>query len=326
MKVLVTGAAGFTGKALTLKLCQLGLDIRILVRDKSRLDSSFSKKVDVVEGDIIDDYLVDNAVKGVDKVFHIAALFRQANLPDKIYWDVNVKGTENLLKSSLKHGVKKFVHCSTIGVHGHIENPPADEKYRFSPGDIYQVTKLEGERLVKSYHKNTGLPVTIIRPCTIYGAGDLRLLKLFKIASLRIIPIIGNGEVYLHMVYIDDLVNAFILASDNNKAIGESFIIGGPEYVTLNKLFKTIAEILNKPKRVIHLPAIPFQLAGTLCEAISIPFGINPPIYRRRVDFFTKSRAFDIAKSTEILGFTPIESTRTGLIKTYNWYAEQGLL
>ena len=117
-------------------------------------------------------------------------------------------------------------------------------------------------------------------------------------------------------------IKAFILAADNTAAVGETFIIGGPDYITLNNLFRTLSEIMQKPERIIHLPAKPFQVAGTLCEKICIPFRINPPIYRRRVDFYTKSRAFDITKSKDLLGFEPKVSTKIGLSKTYNWYME----
>ena len=135
MTVLVTGATGFTGGALAQKLCELGKNVRVLVRDKEKLNLPAADDMEVFEGDIVDNDIVAKAVKGVDTIFHIAALFRQANIPSKIYDDVNIKGTENLLIAGLKNDVQKFVHCSTIGVHGHIENPPANENYRYSPGD-----------------------------------------------------------------------------------------------------------------------------------------------------------------------------------------------
>lgn len=326
MKILITGASGFAGGVLAKKLIEQGHNIRVIVRDKSKLKLPNASNMEVFEGDIVDAKAVDNVVKGVEKVFHIAGLFRQAGIADQVYWDINVGGTENLLNSSLRFGVKKFVHCSTVGVHGHIEDPPADETYRFAPGDIYQVTKLEGEKKAIKFYKETGLPISVIRPGPIYGPGDLRLLKLFKLASRNITPILGKGNIYFNMVYVDDLADAFILASEKKGAIGEVFIAGGPENITLNEIVDLIAEIMGNPKTKIHIPAKPFQILGLICEKICIPLGIEPPIYRRRVDFFTKSRAFDISKARKVLNYQPKVSIYEGLSRTVNWYSQQGLI
>ncbi len=326
MKVLVTGAAGFAGTVLSKKLIEQGYRVRAFVRNPSKLKTSLSKEMDVVVGDITDKSAVLQAVEGVDTVFHIAALFRQAGVPDSLYWDVNVKGTQNLLESAQKAGVKRFVHCSTVGVHGHIAGKPADENYRFSPGDIYQVTKLEGEKRAIQFYQETGFPVSVIRPGPIYGPGDLRLLKLFKLASRRITPILGNGNIKFNMVYVEDLADAFIRASKEQKAIGEVFIAAGPDNPSLNELVDMIAEIMQRPKSKIHLPARPFQIMGFLCEKICIPLKIEPPIYRRRVDFFTKSRAFDISKAKKILGYQPKVFIKEGLERSIHWYREKGLV
>jgi nucleoside-diphosphate-sugar epimerase len=283
--------------------------------------------VELIEGDITDPKSVDRATEGVSRVFNIAALYRTAGIADKVYWDVHVGGTENLLRSSFKHGVGRFIHCSTVGVHGHIEQPPADETYPFNPGDIYQRTKLEGELKAVQFSNEFGLPVTVIRPCAIYGPGDMRLYKLFKLASKKVIIIPGDGSVFYHMVYIDDLVDAFILASEVDEAIGKAFIIGGSEsLLSLNEIIDLIADELAVEPTKIYLPAKPFQLLGTLVERICIPLQIEPPIHRRRVDFFTKSRAFDITKAKRILNFEPRVQIKEGLAYTAGWYRKCSLL
>lgn len=326
MRVLVTGASGFTGSVLAEKLIEQGHEVRAFVRNKAKMQSPNAHRMEVIESDITDIEAMKRAVEGVEIVYHIAALFRQAGVPDQVYWDVNVTATENLLKLSHEAGVKRFVHCSTVGVHGHIENPPADEDYRFSPGDIYQITKLEGEQKALEYYRKTGFPVSVVRPGPIYGVGDLRLLKLFKLASKSVTPILGDGNIFFNMVYVEDLADIFILASQKEEAIGEVFLGAGPENMRLNDIVDTIAGILNRPKKKIHLPAAPFQLAGDLCEKICIPLGIEPPIYRRRVDFFTKSRSFTIEKSRRLLGYDPKFNYARGLAVTAEWYKEQHLL
>lgn len=326
MKVLITGATGFLGGVLTERLINRGIETRVLVRNSNRLSDFIKNKSEIFEGDIVKASDVDKAVNGVEKVFHIAAVYRTAGITDQVYKDVHVNGTENLLNASLKFKVKHFIHCSTIGVHGHIENPPADENYKFNPGDIYQITKLEGEKKSLEFYKTTGLPVTVIRPAAIYGPGDTRLLKLFRIASKNPKIILGGGKIFYHLAYVEDLADAFILASENEKSIGETFIIANNEIPTLNELVLKISKIIKRPGKIIHLPVKPFQIAGTLCEKVCIPLGINPPIYRRRVDFFTKSRSFDISKAKGILGYSPKVNLEEGLKRTAEWYIKENLL
>jgi nucleoside-diphosphate-sugar epimerase len=326
MKVLVTGSTGFTGKRLTEILLQKGYDVRVIIRDRSRFKIPENDKVEIVVGDLNNMSDVDNAVKDIQLIFHVAALYRTAGAEPQEYWDTHVKATENLLNSAHRNGVKKFIHTSTVGIHGHIEDPPADENYRFKPGDIYQLTKLEGEKKAKEFHDKTGLPLVIIRPSAIYGPGDMRLLKLFKIASKKYSIILGSGEIFYHMVYVDDLANGFILAAESNISNGEAFIIGGDGYISLNNMIALISQILKKESKIIHLPVRPFQILGSLCEKVCIPLGINPPIYRRRVDFFTKSRAFDISKAKKMLGYSPNVTLEEGLKRTAEWYRSEGLI
>lgn len=326
MNILVTGATGFTGGALAQKLIELGNVVRVIVRKKYNLKLHDTGKLEIVEGSIVEKDIVDEALKDIDKVFHIAAVFREGGLKDQDYWDVHVKATENLLNSSLKHNIKRFIHCSTMGVHGHIKMPPANEDSPYSPGDIYQITKLEGEKTALNFYKKTKLPVAVVRPCAIYGPGDMRLLKLFRMAKRKPIILLGDGEIYYHLVYIDDLVNGFILASEKDEAVGESFLIGGEKAYKLNEIMDKISKILGTSNKKIHLPVAPFQIAGSVCEKICIPLGIKPPIYRRRVDFFTKSRSFDISKAKNILGYQPKFSIGEGLEKTAQWYKEKRFL
>lgn len=328
MKILVTGATGFTGSNLTKFLLDNGENVIVLVRDKSKLGNLINyKNLDIVEGNIYDKSVVDKAMSGVKTVFNVAAIYRTSGIPDQVYWDTHVKGTELLLEAALKEGVKKFVHTSTVGVHGDVgTDVPADESSPFSPGDIYQITKLEGEKLVHKFHKEKGLPVVVIRPTAIYGPGDLRLLKLFKIASHKISLILGNGKIKYHMVYIDDLVQGFILASKVDNAVGQEFIIGGEDAKSLNEILDDIGIAIGKKINKLYLPALPFQIIGTIAEKIFIPLGINPPIYRRRVDFFTKSRSFDISKAKSILNYTPKFSLMQGIKLTADWYKKKGYL
>lgn len=326
MKILVTGGTGFTGHNLSRKLLQDGHQVRLLVRSRSRVTLEPHPFLEIHEGDIRDRLAVDRAVAGVTKIFNIAAMYRTAGGADQDYRDIHVEGTRHLLEAAAKHQVERFVHCSTVGVHGDVKVAPGTEESPYSPADIYQRTKLEGELLAREFAAQNGLALTVIRPTAIYGPGDTRLLKLFKLAIMDTTPVIGTGKIYYHMVYIDDLVEGFILASEEEAAIGQVFIIGGEEKIILDDLLSVIARITGRSESKIHIPAFPFQLAGSLCEKICIPLGIEPPIYRRRVDFFTKSRIFDIGKAKRLLGYAPKFGLQEGLRRTAEWYKKQGLL
>ncbi len=282
--------------------------------------------VDIVEGDITDPRAVERAVTGVNAIFHLAAVYREAKHRDAQYARVHVEGTRCLLDAACNHQVTRFVHCSTVGVHGHIEAPPADEQAPYKPGDVYQRTKLEGEQLALSYHGRHGLPVTVARPTAIYGPGDMRLLKLFRLIARRRFIVLGTGEIFYHMVHVDDLARGLQLLGHHPCAPGEVFILGGERYHSLRELTAMIAEAVGVSKPWVRLPARPFQIAGTLCEKVCIPFGIEPPIYRRRVDFFTKSRAFSIDKARRLLGYRPTVSLEAGIRTTLEWYQAHGYL
>ena len=194
------------------------------------------------------------------------------------------------------------------------------------PGDVYQVTKLEGERLAREAGRRLSVEVTVARPSGIYGPGDRRLLKLFRGVANRRFPILGSGEIYYHLTYVDDLVEGLRLCGEHPGAAHRTYILAGSEVTTLNELIRLIAEVAGvKPPR-LHLPVWPFWVAGALCEAVAVPFGIEPPIYRRRVDFYTKSRAFDIARARSEIGYTPVVGLRDGIGRTLAWYRQHGWL
>ncbi len=326
MKALVTGANGFTGSYLTKHLLNKGYDVRVLVRKNSNLSTLEDLPVEYAYADLAADDPVEDAVAGVDVVFHIAALYRAENVPKKMFWAVNVDGTRKLLEAAKKAGVKRFVHCSTVGVQGEIKNPPAKEEDPYNPGDYYQESKMEGELLALNFFKKENLPGTVVRPVGIYGPGDTRFLKLFKYIYNGKFRMIGSGKVLYHLTYVEDLVAGIALAGEKEEALGEIFTIGGNEYVTLNELVEKIARILDRPVPKTRIPVWPVWLAGLLCELTFKPLGLEPPIFRRRVDFFIKDRAFDISKAKRLLGYEPRVSLDEGLKITADWYKQQGWL
>jgi nucleoside-diphosphate-sugar epimerase len=325
-KVLVTGTTGFTGGYLCRRLVSKGYDVRGLSLPGINTSALEKEGVQIVRGDLTRKETLTEAVRNVDVIYHIAAVYREENIPRKVFWAVNYEGTKNLLETAKEAKVKRFVHCSTVGVQGEIKHPPASEETPYNPGDYYQESKMEGELAALDFFRNRGLPGVVFRPVGIYGPGDTRFLKLFRYIRNGKFRMFGSGKVLYHLTYIDDLIDGILLVGEKPNIEGEIFTLAGERYTTLNELVETIADMFGVTIPKLHIPVWPVWLAGAVCELLCRPFRIDPPIYRRRVDFFIKDRAFDISKAREKLGYRPKVDLRTGLKKTAEWYQKKKLL
>lgn len=324
MKALVTGATGFTGGQLALRLQKLGDQVRALVRDPGQAGSLTAAGIEVVRGDLTDRASIAAAVEGCDVVYNIGALYRTAGLKPSVYRAVNADAVPMIIDCAKSAGVRRVVHCSTVGVHGDVEHPPANEDAPLKPGDIYQETKVLGEQLGRAAAARTGVELVIARPSGIYGPGDRRLFKLFGGVARGRFLFLGDGKIFYHLTHVDDLSDGFRLCATVPAAAGRTYLLAGGEVTTLNELVALTAELAGVAPPRMHWPVWPFWVAGAACEAVCAPLGISPPIFRRRVDFFTKSRAFDISRARAELGFAPRIGLREGIGRTLEWYRDHG--
>jgi len=324
-KYLVTGASGFTGSNLCRRLRGDGHEVVAFVRPTSKIDELVELGVECRQVEIKNARdVLDNFVD-IDQVYHIAAAYRAEHVDLDEFRLVNVEATRNLLDAARARGVQRFVHCSTVGVQGEIEDPPANEDYRMKPGDHYQQSKLDGELLARKYFSE-GLPGTVVRPVGIYGPGDTRFLKLFRAVERGVFVMIGSGKTLYHMTYIDDLVDGIVRAGHQPRAIGEVFTIGGDGFTTIGELVNLVADVLDRPHPKWRIPFFPVYAGAVVCEAVCRPLGISPPIYPRRVEFFQFDRAFSIDKAKNLLDYQPGMPLKEGLRITAEWYRENGLL
>jgi nucleoside-diphosphate-sugar epimerase len=324
-RIVVTGANGFVGTAVVKELIDHGYEVVAMHRKTSSTKTISDLPCLFAEADITDYEVLLAVFKGADAIMHIAALFREAKYPDSEYARVNVDGTRNVFEAAIACGVPRVIHCSTNGVHANIAGTPTDETTAFKPGDVYQVSKLDGELLASNYYVSGKITGIIIRPAMIWGPGDTRFLKLFKGLKTGKMPLI-DGRALFHWILVSDLARSFRLAYEAQHLNNEAFIIAGDKPHSIRHCYNTIAAVFGRKAPSFAWPAKPFQILGSIVETICVPFGIQPPIYRRRVDFFTKTRAFSTEKAKRLLGFTPENSFEDEAKLIGAWYEEHGWL
>ncbi len=326
-QVWLSGAGGFVGRHLARRLLDEGCRVVCLIRSPGSVAIELQQLgAEIVYGDLLSPESYRDSLAGCDWVFHLAAAYRDGGTDRESFWRVNVQGTGSLLQAAVQAGVKRFVYCSTVGVHGDCAAGPLNEASACAPHEEYGHSKLQAEGLVGKTGAESALETVIIRPVGIYGPGDWRLGKMFTAIARRRFAIIGSGRNRYHMTYIDDLVQAFWLAAKTPAAAGQTYIIGGDEVPTIDELSRLIAGQLGVTLPKFHVPFWPVYALAVLCEGICRPLRVSPPLFRRRLDFFSVSRWFDTGKARRELGYRPLVDLQQGLARTIEWYRQQGFL
>lgn len=325
--ILVTGGTGFTGTNLVRKLADLDVELRGIARESSEIDRDLQDVVTWYRGDVYDAEVVAEAMEGVHYVFHLAACFREPGASDEEYWKVHVESTRLLAETALQEpNFQRFVHTSTIGVHGHIADPPADETAPYNPGDIYQDTKLEGELWIREFAADEGLPLVVVRPAQIMGPSDRRLVKLFRFAEYKVCPLLDGHDTRLHFIHVDDLTDCMMLCAHHPKASGEVFICGNANPTSLVETVTEVGEMLGTTVWFVQLPSQPLFVLADAVEWVSEKINVEPILFRRRVAFFTKDRSFDTSKLQGMLEFEYRYDSAAGIRDTARGYIDRGWL
>ena len=330
MKVLITGGTGFIGSRLALACLNRGYEVDVLGREDATeaelSNRAFleSKGVRIQLGSVTEPQRTMQITAGAEIVFHLAAAQHEMNVPDELFRAVNVEGTRNMLEASLAAGVRRFLHGSTIGVYDRGVETLVDEATPLKPDNIYGITKAEGEAVVRSYFDR--LPCTIIRISETYGPGDRRLLKLFKAVAKGVFFMVGRGQNIHQLIYVDDLAEGILAAASHEEAIGETFLLAGEERLSSNEMVAAIAAAVGAKQKKWRAPLWPFMLLASILEFTLRPLGIQPPLHRRRMDFFTKSFRLSTAKANAILGFEARTSFAEGTRRTAQWYRSEKLI
>lgn len=331
MKLLVTGGTGFIGSHLAEEGRRRGAQVVVLgltdrPEEKANAALLASQGVEILPGSITDAELCARAMRGVTHVFHLAVAMREGGKSDQFFEAINLDGTRRLLDAAGSGRVERFVYCSTIGIYGHRAPGITVEDSPLRPGNIYERTKVAAERMVRQAAPSAGLPYTILRPADVYGPRDQRLLKLFRGVSRGRFPLFGRGTGRRHMVYVDDVVSAFFAACERPAAVGESMIVAGPRPCTLRELIEAVRQATGAARYGRRLPLAPMLATAAVVEDVCRKLKLDPPIYRRRMDFYTSDSAFDTSRARRILEWAPTVELADGVQRTYLAYRAAGQL
>ncbi len=347
--VLITGATGFLGGALVKTLSERACKIRLFVRSDTKAKELADKYgARVIAGELSSPATVLNACADVTHIFHVAAQqassAQNRSVTKAAIYASNVEATRVLAECAAQaSNPPRFIHVSTAAVHGDTGDQPATESSPFRAQTDYEKSKLEAELLLREIAALSNLPLTILRPCAIVGPGDKRLLKLFRLANRRLIPILGSGDNYYQIIHVDDMARVLVAAAQARQAIGETYVCGNPETLTLRELIELIAQAEEKSNRgagrVISIPAAPVRFAVRYVEKISAWFGVKPLLSTDRLGFFSANHRFDTRKLAEALA-NPLTNTRdsqgdhslithsnaSAVADAQRWYEDQRLL
>jgi nucleoside-diphosphate-sugar epimerase len=322
--VLVTGAAGFMGSHLVASQLAQGHSVRAFDLNRHGLERlGQSDRLDLCAGDIADSAATRAAVAGIDIVYHLAAAHLDVSLPDRHYWQVNVDGTRHLLQAAAEAGVRRLVHCSSVGVFGEVRQPPADEATPCKPKNIYERSKLAGEQAALQVACEAQLAVVIARPAWVYGPRCPRTARLFRTIQKGRFFIFGSGRTMRHPLYVADAVRGLEFCAAAHGAEGQVYILAGECPVSIEHLAQTIAAVLGVRPPRLHLPIALGLTAAYALQLAYQPLGKAPPFSRRSLDFFLKDNAYATGKAARELGFRPRVDLRLGLDETRNWLYRQ---
>ena len=303
-RVLVTGAAGFVGSHFLSYLSGRGFRVRAI--DVHAPARPLGGDVEFRLQDIREPDGLAAALAGIDTVFNLASVHLDVHASASHFESVNVKALEQLIELAARSRVRRVIQVSSVGVYGHVAHPPATEEAPLNPENDYERTKAAGEAAARAAAERTGVDLVVVRPSWVYGVGCPRTRKLIASLRKRRFFFIGAGKNLRHPIYIDDLLEALVLAARAQEAIsGRTFNIAGPRWMTLEEMVIEFARAVRVPPPAWHAPRWLGLAAGWAVERASALTGAEPPLSRRTLAFFENDNAFDISAARAALGFEP---------------------
>ena len=309
---LVTGAGGFIGSHFAPYLARLGWQVRAV--DIHAPPQPLAPGVDFRVLDIRDAEALAKVIDAVDYVFNLASVHLDVHASLEQFEAVNVKALEKLVELCAEAKVRRLIQVSSVGVYGHVTAPPAREDAPLNPENLYERTKMAGEQAARRVAERLGMDVVVIRPSWVYGMGCPRTQKLIRSLRTGRFFYIGPGRNLRHPIYIDDLMNALVLAAEADTTVaGKTFNIAGPSWMTVEQMVAGFADAIDVRAPSFHAPRWLGLAVGWTAERISSVVGVEPPVSRRTLAFFENDNAFDIAAARSALGFEPKVDLTSGV-------------
>lgn len=322
--VLVTGATGFIGGALSLRLVHEGAKVRALSRSPQKGDFLRNKpNIELVHGNITHASRMQEVTDGCQYVFHAAAAFGDW----KTQYGVNVEGTRNVMNAALAAGVRRVVHISTISFYGYRRAGNITEAMTPSPSttDPYSRTKASAEGVVREVCGQHDLSHAIIRPAMVYGPrSNVWTETAFKVARLKPTPWIGDGSGHAHPVYIDDVVDMLTLLATHPQADGEAFNCAPDPPPTWRQYLGLYSKLAGHQRWMSIPPGLAMIFAYALVSLT--PAGSRFQDVPEIIHAIRGSATFKMDKARTLLGWTPKVDLQTGIANCAPWLREQGLL
>lgn len=321
MRIFVTGATGFIGAHFIEHALAAGHSIVGLYRSERAGRHAIAallrgRGAALVRGDILQPKTFEAALQGTHCVCHFAAAFRESGVDEQYFDRTNVEGTTEVLDAAARQGVRRFVYCSTAGIYGQRVSGVVTESTPIHPWNSYERSKLAAEGVVRTAARKAGMEFVILRPTTVYGPRDERLLKLFRSAAKGRFPLFGRGDGRRHLIYVADLADAFLRACLVPCAANQELIVAGPRAAPLREILQTLARAANRRAFGPKLPLKPMLALAAVVEDVCVKFKVQPPIYRRRMDFYMNDAAFDATRARETLAWRPQVDLPEGLAAT----------
>jgi nucleoside-diphosphate-sugar epimerase len=324
METLITGGTGLVGHHLVTALQQRGDSVKALVLPSENASWLEERGVTVYRGDIRDPDTLIAPMRGVDTVFHLAAM-QGLWVPIEEYYKVNVTGTENVCRAAMTAGVRRIVHVSSWTIYGMGRGRPVTEEDLPAPrDDPYWITKAQGDLLVQRMIAKDHLPAAIIRPGTIFGVGDrLNFGRMADKVRAGKGLIIGSGRNALPLVYVTDVVQGLLLCADQDHAQGQAFNITNDQPLTQKELLRAIADELGVASPRLHIPyGAAYAIAYAAERAVKITGAKHPLVTRHGVTLYGTDNRHSIDKARTELGYAPKVSIREGVQLACAWYQQ----
>lgn len=325
-KCIVTGANGFIGSRLCKRLLDNGFEATALVRRTSNLRLIEGLNLRLEYGDLSDVLSLRSAVQGMEYIFHVGGLTKTGKNED--FFRVNHRGTVNLLDAVAGAGgeLKRFIYVSSQAAAGPGNDfEPVDESRPPAPVTTYGRSKLEGENEVMG--RSDQLPVTIIRPTSVYGPGDTEILSFFKAAGMGIRPYFGDGKAVISLAYVDDLVTGIIQSALSDKAVGNIYFLSDGDIYQWDDIVQTLMKTLGRKGAKFFIPVGLFLFAGSVNEQFGRAMGKRPMFTREKAYEITrKNWACSCQKAIQDFDYSPEIKFPEGARITAKWYKDNGWL